>query len=522
MAAGAHQAGPIPEATDLRPPPFGNFAHALLRTAAGSPHQNAVQDGQQLTSFAALAQRALGIAATLAEAGVRPGDRVGLYLRRSADAAAAFFGVLAAGAVAVFINETLRPRQIGYIVEHVDAGILIASDDLLKRLGRPLDTAARVLDIGSLPATGVFTPTVRVEGDVAQIIFTSGSTGLPKGVTLSHGNLWAGTRSVVAYLGIDRTDKVASLLPFSFDYGLNQLLCCAATGATLVIERAVVPQRIVQSLRNAETTVLAAVPPLWLQLLDVEDFVARPLPALRTMTNTGGHLPREAVRKLRAAQPQADLVLMYGLTEAFRSCYLSPDRVDRKPGSVGRAIPGAEVLLLNDQLEPCAVGETGQLVHRGPTVAMGYWNDPEATAKRFRPNPLRSPGAPETERVVFSGDYLYRDEDGDLFFVGRQDTMIKTLGYRVSPDEVVDALYASGEVVEAIVTSEPDPARGSQIVAYVVLRDGGQVEQLRAFAARELPRYMQPSRFEVRASLARTASGKHDALATRGGAHDSR
>jgi acyl-CoA synthetase (AMP-forming)/AMP-acid ligase II len=384
--------------------PLGNFAHALLRTATAWPQQNAVQDGRQITNFAELAHRALGIAAALADAGVRPGDRVGLYLRRSTDAAAAFFGVLAAGAVAVFVNETLRPRQIGYIVRHVDAQILIAADDLLKRLGQPLDVTARLLDIDSLPAGGTWTPVTRVEGDVAQIIFTSGSTGLPKGVTLSHGNLWAGTRSVVAYLGIDRADKVASLLPFSFDYGLNQLLCCAATGATLVIERAVVPQRIVQSLRNAEATVLAAVPPLWLQLLDVDDFLARPLPALRAMTNTGGHLPREAVRKLRAVQPQADLVLMYGLTEAFRSCYLAPDRVDRKPGSVGNAIPGAEVLLLNEALEPCAVGETGQLVHRGPTVAMGYWNDPEATAGRFRPNPLRAPGAQEAERVVFFRD----------------------------------------------------------------------------------------------------------------------
>jgi acyl-coenzyme A synthetase/AMP-(fatty) acid ligase len=153
-------------------------------------------------------------------------------------------------------------------------------------------------------------------------------------------------------------------------------------------------------------------------------------------------------------------------------------------------------------------------------VALGYWNDPEATAQVFRPHPLRPPGAPDTERVVFSGDLVYRDEEGDLFFVGRRDAMIKTLGYRVSPDEVVDALYASGEVVEAIVTAEPDEVRGSRIVAYVVLRDDADLARLQAFSAQELPRYMQPSRFETRPSLHRTPSGKHDAVATTGDSHD--
>jgi amino acid adenylation domain-containing protein len=494
-----------------------NAAEMLFQTAAARPRQTAVIDGGQPVDYEHLARRAAAIAATLSQAGVAPGDRVALHLRRSADSAAAFFGVLAAGAAAVVVNETLRSRQISYIVRHTGAKVLIASADLLQRLSNPLELGADLLDIASLPEAADWLPVPRVDGDVAQIIYTSGSTGMPKGVTLSHRNLWAGVQSVTAYLGITSADRIASLLPFSFDYGLNQLLCCAATGATLIVERSPVPQRIVQTLRALEVSVLPAVPPLWLQLLGVEDFTARALPALRTMTNTGGHLPKDAVRRLRASQPQADLVLMYGLTEAFRSCFLRPDRVDRKPGSVGAAIPGAELLLLNERLQPCAVGETGQLVHRGPTVAMGYWNDPEATAQRFRPNPLRAPGTPDAERVVFSGDFMYRDAEGDLYFVGRGDTLIKTLGYRVSPDEIVDVLYASGEVAEALVTAEPDAARGSRIVAYVVLRRDGALERLQAFSARELPRYMQPSRFEVRAALARTPSGKHDAMATQRG-----
>jgi acyl-CoA synthetase (AMP-forming)/AMP-acid ligase II len=238
------------------------------------------------------------------------------------------------------------------------------------------------------------------------------------------------------------------------------------------------------------------------------------------MTNSGGRLPRTAVQALRAAQPEAELFLMYGLTEAFRSTFLPPDRVDRKPVSIGQAIPGAEVLVISNDLEECAPGEVGELVHRGPTVALGYWNDATATARVYRPHPLRPRGTPDAERVVFSGDLVYRDEEGDLFFVGRDDAMIKTLGYRVSPDEVADTLYASGEVVEAVVASEPDELRGKRIVAYVVLTDEGSLDQLEQFAAREMPRYMQPSRIEVRDELLRTASGKYDAAATARERHD--
>jgi acyl-CoA synthetase (AMP-forming)/AMP-acid ligase II len=325
-------------------------------------------------------------------------------------------------------------------------------------------------------------------------------------------------RAVVSYLHIVHTDRIASLLPFSFDYGLNQLLCCAGTGAALVVEHSPVPQRIVEALRDLEVTVLPAVPPLWLQLLGVETFRAPPLPSLRVLTNTGGRLPTDAVRKLRRAQPQAELVLMYGLTEAFRSSYLRPERADRKPNSIGQAVPGAELLVLRDDLTPCEPGEQGQLVHRGPTVALGYWNDPDATARVFRSNPVRPPGTPDAERVVFSGDRVYRDQEGDLFFVGREDHLIKTLGYRVSPDEVADVLYASGEVLEAAVTSEPDEVRGERIVAYVVLSQDGSLERLKEFTARELPRYMQPSRIESLPALPRTASGKHDAAAIGRGA----
>jgi acyl-CoA synthetase (AMP-forming)/AMP-acid ligase II len=206
---------------------------------------------------------------------------------------------------------------------------------------------------------------------------------------------------------------------------------------------------------------------------------------------------------------------MYGLTEAFRATYLPPEEVDRRPDSIGQAIPGAEILVLRDDLTPCAVDEVGELVQRGPTVAAGYWNDPEATARVFRPNPLRPSGAPDPERVVFSGDLVRRDADGFLHFVARRDRLIKTLGHRVSPDEVAEVLHASGEITEGVVDAEPDDDLTERIVAYVMLAPGGSLERLQAFCRRELPRYMQPRRIEVRDTLPRTSSGKHDVRAAR-------
>ena len=488
----------------------------LWELADRGAHRPAIVERSSSTDYATLRDRAGSIGNHLRELGVEPDDRVAIFLERGAEAAAAFFGAVSIGVAAVIVNESLRPRQIEHILQHSGARVLVSSTDLLARQSRTPETTATIVSVGDIPVSAPDAPVSRVGADVCQIIYTSGSTGQPKGVTLTHANLWAGARAVSSYLGITGDDRIASLLPFSFDYGFNQLLCAVGNGAALIVERSPVPQQIVGTLRSLEATVLAAVPPLWLQLLATEAFRSQPLPRLRVMTNSGGRLPVETVRSLRAAHPAAQLFLMYGLTEAFRSTYLPPAEADLHPDAIGQAIPGAEILVLREDLTACGVGEVGELVHRGPTVALGYWNDPEATAKVFRPNPLRPEGAPDAERVVFSGDLVRREKDGWLYYVARRDRMIKTLGYRVSPDEVAEALYASGQVQEGIVGSEPDPERGERIVAYVVLRSDGTLERLEEFCRAELPRYMQPSRIEVRTELPRTSSGKHDLRAARG------
>jgi len=486
-----------------------NAAWMLWRTADGDADRAAIVDRDQLSTFTQVRGCAAAIARALIENGLSWGDRVGILAERGADAAAAFFGVLAAGGVAVNVNETLRTLQIDYILRHSGATQLLASGSVLARLPRPLESPVRVIPLEEVRAVAEWEPAPRISQDVAHIIYTSGSTGQPKGVTISHGNLWAGMWSVASYLRISPGDRIASLLPFSFDYGLNQLLLAAGCGATLVLERSPLPQQIVATLAAESVTVLPCVPPLWLQLLATEVF-RNSLPALRAMTNTGGRLPRQAVEALRAAQPHAELFLMYGLTEAFRSTYLPPAEVDRRPDSIGRAIPGAEIMVLRDDGTECAPDEIGELVHRGPTVGLGYWNDPETTARVYRSNPRRPSGAPDTERVVFSGDLVRRDAEGFLYHVGRRDKMIKSLGFRVSPDEVASTIFASGQVAEVVVTSEADDARGERIVAHVVLAAGGTLDRLKVFCGTEMPRYMQPGRIEVHEALPRTSSGKHD------------
>jgi len=487
-----------------------NIAHILGATAAHAGGKPAVVERQGEVTYRELCDAAGAVADGLRRLGVEPGDRVALFMHRGAAAAAAFFGVAASGGVAVIVNETLRARQIEHVLSHCEARVLVYAQELLDGLPRNLETRARLVEISELSGAGPLEPVARIGSDVAQIIYTSGSTGLPKGVTITHGNLWAGARAVSQYARVTSDDRIASLLPFSFDYGFNQLLCAVLNGATLVVERSPLPQQIAVTLRERAATILPCVPPLWLQLLAAPEFTSAPLPALRAMTNTGGRIPVEAVRRLRTTQPQAQLFLMYGLTEAFRATYLPPDEVDEHPDSIGRAIPGAEIMVLREDGTECAPGEEGELVQRGPTVAAGYWNDPETTARVFRPNPRRPSGTPDSERVVFSGDVVRRDEGGRLYFVGRRDRIIKTLGFRVSPDEVCEVIYASGEVLEALVGSEPDDVRGERIVAYVVLREGGDAGRLNRFCRGELPRYMQPTRIDVMPTLPRTSSGKFD------------
>jgi len=486
-----------------------NFAGLLRRAVELFGDKPAMVHRETTTTFAELGRRAAAITKTLDDAGIARGDVCAVLARSPEDAAAAFFAVLGVGAIGTNLNELYRPRQIEFALSHSRARVLLVGRDVLKTLPRPLATDTRIIILEEIGRSeSDFAPMETAGDDPAQITYTSGSTGQPKGVLMSHANLWAGVRVVANYLSLRSDDRIASLLPFSFVYGFNQLTTSLYVGATLVVERSTLAQEIAGTLRRENVSVLAAVPPLWQQLLAVSTFRDTPLDSLRTMTNAGGRLPPESVRELRRAQPQARLFLMYGLTEVFRSTFLPPDEVDAHPDSMGRAVPESTVYVVTDSGELAKAGEVGELVHGGPTVALGYVGDELSSSRVFRTNPFRRPGEPE--RVVYSGDLVRRDEENRLYYVGRRDRMIKTMGFRVSPDEISDVIQSSGLVTEVAIVTEPDAQRGERIIACVVLRGDATLERLRRFCGLELPRYMQPASFIVLPAIPRNASGKHD------------
>lgn len=505
--------------------PHGNVARMLWDTAHRLPGKTAIVEPERQMTYRDVRARASAVAGALDGAGIAPGDRVVVLLDRGGDAVASYFGVVATGALAVLLNSVLRPRQIEYALDHSGAKILLTSRDVLARMHREIETDARILQVedvvgdagdvgsdhGDPGPVESFEPLRRSPADPAQITYTSGSTGMPKGVVGGHGNVWSAIETVAGYLGLEEEDRIAGLLPFSGVYGSNQMLCSTLMGGTLVVPRSPLMNEIARELKEAEATVLAAVPPLWMRLIRAPEFTEEPIPSLRILQNAGGHLAPAAVQKLREIQPQAKIFLQYGMTEVFRSSFLPPEEIDRRPESMGRAMPGTEILVVREDDTLCEPGEVGELVHSGPTVSHGYWEDPEKTEEVFRPHPV-DPAGP---RVVYSGDMVRRDEEGFLYFVGRRDRMIKTLGYRVGPDEILDVLYASGEIREGVVTSEDDPVRGQKVVAYVVLTDDGSVKRLKRFCGAELPRYMQPTEIVAVEELPRTATGKHDLLALR-------
>jgi acyl-CoA ligase (AMP-forming) (exosortase A-associated) len=353
-----------------------------------------------------------------------------------------------------------------------------------------------------------------IDQDVAAIMYTSGSTGGPKGVVLSHRNILCGAASVAQYLRHTERDVLLGVLPLSFDAGFSQLTTALIAGAHVVLVNYLTPAEVVRLCARHGVTGLTCVPPLWLQLVGREwpaDATAR----LRYFANTGGRMPRATLTRLRAHFPSAAPYLMYGLTEAFRSTYLDPAEVDRRPDSIGKAIPNAEILVARPDGTLCAPGEHGELVHRGALVALGYWNDPQRTAERFRP----APGpvlAGRPEIAVWSGDTAYRDADGFLYFVGRTDDMIKTSGYRVSPTEIEEAAYATGLVGEAVCLGLPDERLGHAVVLVITLSEPDRkVGEVSVALARELPTYMLPHRIEVRSTLPRSVNGKFDRVSLR-------
>jgi len=500
----------------------------IFDAARRSPHAQALVHGAVQRDYAALAQDVERAARVLLDQDLRRGDRVAVYLEKRLENVAAMFGASLAGAVFVPVNPLLKAEQVVHILNDCNVRVLVTSPERLASLGPLLPQCPdlrAVLLTGEAPhaAAGIAgvtvgawdavpfapVPSVRaIDADVAAILYTSGSTGKPKGVVLSHRNLVAGAESVASYLDITQADRLLAVLPLSFDYGLSQLTCAFRQGAAVVLINHLFARDVMRAVVDERITGLAAVPPLWNQLARL----AWPSDCtLRYVTNSGGAMPGATLAQLRAALPNADVFLMYGLTEAFRSTYLPVSELDRRPGSMGRAIPNAEVLVVRPDGSLCGDDEPGELVHRGALVSLGYWNDLAKTAERFRPAPLRNSALPLVEMAVWSGDTVRRDADGYLYYIGRDDDLIKVSGYRISPTEIEEALHASGLVDDVAAFGVPHPGLGQVIVVLAVAPAGLTVAALLKEAQRRLPAYMVPAHIALRTdAFPRNPNGKLD------------
>jgi acyl-CoA ligase (AMP-forming) (exosortase A-associated) len=507
-----------------------------LLTAGRTPERGAVTFRDESLVYAELAQRILAFSGALLELGLKRGERVGIYLDKRFETVVASFGATAAGAAFVPLNPLLKPEQVGYILRDCNVRVLVTSSQRLAMLPETLAACGDLWHVIVVDESTVGAAAIPqaihlwrelcdrpgrighrvIDSDMAAILYTSGSTGRPKGVVLSHRNMVTGAKSVASYLENHSDDVLLAALPLSFDAGFSQLTTGFHAGARVVLLNYLLPKDVINAAVRERVTGLTAVPPLYIQLSQLE-WPQSVTDHLRYFANTGGRMPLQTLNRLRAMLPKTKPFLMYGLTEAFRATYLPPEQVDRRPGSIGKAIPNAEILVLREDGSPCAPNEPGELVQRGALVAMGYWGDPEKTAERFKPLPTgahaREPGLMLPELAVFSGDTVRQDEEGFLYFIGRRDEMIKTSGYRISPTEIEEVLYATQLVGEVAAFGVPHPELGQAIVVVVTAQPGTVLkpEALLAACAERLPGYMFPKKVDVRTGpLPRNANGKID------------
>ncbi len=517
---------PLPDAIPGPPDPAPRpLDHLVLRGDDARPALvPRAQDGGCVLDYAALRERVALLAGWLRARLPERGARVASWAGKSEATCLLPLAAARAGLAHVPVNPLLKRAQVAHVLADSGAALLVANQARLAGLdSADIPPGCTTITEEAL-WDGVHAGALRLgpsdadPHDLCAVLYTSGSTGLPKGVMLSHANLWLGAASVAHYLALAADDVVLALLPLSFDYGQNQLLSAWHAGGCVVALDYLLPRHVIRACARHLVTTLAAVPPLWLQLAE-QDWPDDAIAAMRRLTNSGGALTEPLVRRLRNRFPKADLVAMYGLTEAFRSTWLDPALIDAHPTSIGRAIPFAEIMVLRADGAPADVGEEGELVHCGPLVAQGYWNDPSRTAERFRPAP---PGSAYGGTAVWSGDRVRRDAAGLLHFAGRRDAMIKTLGNRVSPEEIERAALATGLTAEAAAFGAPDERLGEAI--YLVIRPAAGLDetavsaQLTTALRRDLPGFMQPATIRVIGTMPLTPNGKLDrARLARGG-----
>jgi acyl-CoA ligase (AMP-forming) (exosortase A-associated) len=500
----------------------------LELSAQRFPDKTALVCGNKRLTYQEIEKMCNLFAHALIIEGVERGDRVAVYLENSVEAVLSIFSVLKAGAVFMMINPTTKAEKLTYILNNSRAKVLITHTKGLKIIKESLDhTPYLETIIITGYDTSVFENSTKrfvsldkilnqpdqfnqpprkrcIDIDLAALIYTSGSTGNPKGVMMTHLNIVSAATSITTYLENTHEDVILNVLPLSFDYGLYQVLMGFKIGGTVVLEKSFTyPHVILKKIAEEKVTGFPIVPTISAILLQM-DLSKYDLSSLRYITNTGAALPTNHILRLRKLFPHVKIYSMYGLTECKRVSYLSPDQIDIRPTSVGKGMPNEEVYIVDERGNKVGPGVVGELVVRGSNVMKGYWELPEETEKVLRPGPL--PG----EKVLYTGDLFWMDDEGYLYFVSRKDDIIKTRGEKVSPKEVENVLYSMEGVAEVAVIGVPDDILGQAIRAVVVPKNGAELKEkdILQHCKNHLEDFMVPKYVEIRSSLPKTDTGK--------------
>jgi amino acid adenylation domain-containing protein len=500
----------------------------LIESAARLPDKVALVCAKRRLTYGEIERQSNALAHALVRRGVVRGDRVVIFAENTPEAAISFWGTLKANAVVSVVNALTKADKLAYLLNDCRAAALITDGHLepvFAEAARRSEHLRAVVVSGptagkncaNLPGFASwaaaldegpqgFTPRRScIDADLAAIIYTSGSTGDPKGVMLTHRNMLTAATSITACLRNTEDDVILGVLPLSFDYGLYQMIMAFRMGARLVLERSFAyPAQVLNAVIEEGVTGFPAVPTIFAILAGMKTLSRFDFSKVRYVTNTAAALPPKHISMLRELFPKARIYSMYGLTECKRCTILPPEDIERKPSSVGLAIPNTELWLVDEDNRRVGPHEVGQLVIRGATVMRGYWENPEATAKKLRPGPL--PG----EMVLYTGDLCRLDEDGYLYFVARMDDIIKSRGEKVPPNEVESAIVGIAGVKEAAVIGVPDEILGQAVKAFVVLEEEAQLTEkdVQRECQRRLESFMVPKYVEFRDELPKTTTGK--------------
>ncbi|HLP43427.1 MAG TPA: AMP-binding protein [Fibrobacteria bacterium] len=511
----------------------------LEQSAARHPDKPALICGERRATYAEVNGGANALAHAFRALGLGRTERVCMYYDNSVETVQGIFAAMKASGVFLVVNPGVKGDKLAYILNDCNARILVTGKRNLKAVEADVAAAADLRHVVVVDAeagddvTSLF-PVLKAAGkgvhdmaallkgrpttlpvnpnidlDMASLIYTSGSTGNPKGVTLTHLNMVTAATSITTYLRNEPDDIILAVLPLAFDYGLYQVLMAFRFGGTVVLEKMFLyPGKYLELIKKERVTGLPIVPTILGILLNLKDIETHDFSSVRYLTNTAQALPQHYIERMRRIIPKARIYSMYGLTECKRVAYLPPELVDRKPTSVGIAIPNTEVWIEDDQGNRITTpGTPGELVVRGAHVMIGYWNKPEETARCIR---IAHDGPYPHERILKTGDLFKQDEDGHLYFISRKDDLIKTAGERVGPREVENVIHELPQVKECAVIGVPDDILGQAIKAFVAPVDGQTLSDVEVIkhCQKRLEKFMVPKHVEFRAELPKTNTGK--------------